>query len=48
MGQLFLYDWLSGHTNVEDFTFFNYDDVDAAFEKVQQVKYSQTVIFEFI
>lgn len=43
MGQLFLYDWLSGHNNVEDFSLFNFDDVDAAFEKVQQVKYSQTV-----
>jgi cleavage and polyadenylation specificity factor subunit 2 len=43
MGQLFLYDWLNGHINVEDFTLFNFDDIDSAFEKVQQVKYSQTV-----
>ncbi|KAH7697660.1 hypothetical protein AAVH_35256 [Aphelenchoides avenae] len=46
MGQLFLYDWLSGHNNVEDFTLFNFDDVDAAFEKVQQVKYSQTILLK--
>lgn len=45
MGQLFLYDWLSGHNNVEDFSLFNFDDIDMAFEKVQQVKYSQTVSF---
>ena len=43
MGQLFLYDWLSGHNSVEDFSLFNFDDIDSAFEKVQQVKYSQTV-----
>lgn len=43
MGQLFLYDWLSGHNAVEDFTHFTFDDIDAAFEKVQQVKYSQIV-----
>lgn len=45
MGQLFLYDWVNGHNNVEDFSLFNFDDVDMAFEKVQQVKYSQTVSF---
>ena len=43
MGQLFLYDWLNGHANVQDFDLFNFDDIDVAFEKVQQVKYSQTV-----
>ncbi|KAI1716258.1 metallo-beta-lactamase superfamily domain-containing protein [Ditylenchus destructor] len=46
MGQLFLYDWLSGHNNVEDFTHFNFDDIDSAFEKVQQVKYSQTILLK--
>src|SRR4051794_9812603 len=44
MGQLFCYDWLAGHSKAEDFTLFNFDDIDVAFEKVQQVKYSQTVI----
>uniref|UniRef100_A0A915EET8 Cleavage and polyadenylation specificity factor subunit 2 n=1 Tax=Ditylenchus dipsaci TaxID=166011 RepID=A0A915EET8_9BILA len=46
MGQLFLYDWLSGHNNVEDFPHFNFDDIDAAFEKVQQVKYSQMILLK--
>ncbi|KAI1724503.1 metallo-beta-lactamase superfamily domain-containing protein [Ditylenchus destructor] len=46
MGQLFLYDWLSGHNNVEDFTHFNFDDIDSAFDKVQQVKYSQTILLK--
>lgn len=45
MGQMFLYDWANGHSSVEDFTLFNLDDIDAAFERVQQVKYSQTVSF---
>jgi cleavage and polyadenylation specificity factor subunit 2 len=45
MGQLFLYDWLNGHSNVKPFNLFSFDDIDAAFEKVQQVKYSQTVIY---
>lgn len=45
MGQMFLYDWANGHSSVEDFTLFNLDDIDAAFERVQQVKYSQTVLF---
>lgn len=44
MGQMFLYDWVNGHTSVEDFNFFNLDDIDSSFERVQQVKYSQTVI----
>lgn len=46
MGQLFLYDWISGHNNVEDFKFFTFDDIDNSFEKVQQVKYSQTVMLK--
>ncbi|VDN40448.1 unnamed protein product [Gongylonema pulchrum] len=43
MGQMFLYDWVNGHTSVEEFNLFNLDDIDAAFERVQQVKYSQAV-----
>ncbi|VDM96391.1 unnamed protein product [Thelazia callipaeda] len=46
MGQMFLYDWVNGHTSVEDFDLFNLDDVDAAFERVQQVKYSQTILLK--
>lgn len=44
MGQLFLYDWLNGLSSVTPFNLFSFDDIDAAFDKVQQVKYSQTVI----
>lgn len=43
MGQMFMYDWVNGHLDVEDFDLFTLDDVDAAFERVQQVKYNQTV-----
>uniref|UniRef100_A0A1I8BLK4 Cleavage and polyadenylation specificity factor subunit 2 n=1 Tax=Meloidogyne hapla TaxID=6305 RepID=A0A1I8BLK4_MELHA len=46
MGQLFLYDWLNGHSNVKPFNLFNFDDIDHAFEKVQQVKYSQTILLK--
>ncbi|KHN82608.1 putative cleavage and polyadenylation specificity factor subunit 2 [Toxocara canis] len=46
MGQMFLYDWVNGHTSVEDFTLFNLDDIDGAFERVQQVKYSQTILLK--
>lgn len=46
MGQMFLYDWVNGHSSVEEFTLFNLDDIDAAFERVQQVKYSQTILLK--
>uniref|UniRef100_A0AAF5PLK9 Cleavage and polyadenylation specificity factor subunit 2 n=1 Tax=Wuchereria bancrofti TaxID=6293 RepID=A0AAF5PLK9_WUCBA len=46
MGQMFLYDWVNNHTSVEDFNLFNLDDIDAAFERVQQVKYSQTILLK--
>lgn len=45
MGQMFMYDWVNGHTNVEEFRLFTLDDVDSAFKNVQQVKYNQTVCF---
>lgn len=45
MGQMFLYDWLAGHNNVEDFQHFNFDDIDSAFDKVHQVKFHETVFF---
>ena len=31
------------HHNTSDFDLFTLDDVDAAFDKIQQVKYMQTV-----
>ncbi|KHJ48938.1 cleavage and polyadenylation specificity factor subunit 2 family protein [Trichuris suis] len=43
MGQMFMYDWFQSYKNMEDFSIFTLDDVDQMFEKVQQVKYSQTV-----
>jgi cleavage and polyadenylation specificity factor subunit 2 len=43
MGQMFLYDaYQSRHAN-EDFNVFNLDDVDTAFDKFVQLKYSQNV-----
>lgn len=41
-----LYDFLSltqSRNNSEDFTLFTLDDVDSAFDKIQQLKYSQIV-----
>lgn len=38
-----MYDWYLSHYNAEDFTKFDLDDVDNAFDKVVQVKYSQSV-----
>ncbi|KAF7638849.1 Cleavage and polyadenylation specificity factor subunit 2 [Meloidogyne graminicola] len=46
MGQLFLYDWLNGLSSVTPFNLFSFDDIDAAFDKVQQVKYSQTILLK--
>lgn len=43
MGQMFLYDWFLAHNNVQEFTHFTLDDIDAAFDRVQQIKHSQTV-----
>lgn len=43
MGQMFLYDLYQSRHNGEDFTLFTLDDVDAAFDLIIQVKYSQTV-----
>lgn len=43
MGQMFMYDLYQSHYNMEDFNLFNLDDVDAAFDKVIQLKYNQTV-----
>uniref|UniRef100_L7MA23 Cleavage and polyadenylation specificity factor subunit 2 n=1 Tax=Rhipicephalus pulchellus TaxID=72859 RepID=L7MA23_RHIPC len=43
MGQMFMYDLFQSRHNMEDFTLFTLDDVDAAFDKIIQLKYSQTV-----
>eukprot|EP00794_Sanderia_malayensis_P003077 gene3078-3542_t len=43
MGQMFMYDFFQSHQNEQDFTMFSLDDVDSAFEKIVQLKYSQHV-----
>lgn len=43
MGQMFMYDLFQSHHNMEDFDLFSLDDVDAAFEKITQLKYNQSV-----
>jgi len=46
MGQMFLYDIYQARHNIEDFTLFTLDDVDATFEKITQLKYNQTVMLK--
>ncbi|XP_021378418.1 cleavage and polyadenylation specificity factor subunit 2-like [Mizuhopecten yessoensis] len=43
MGQMFMYDLYQSRHNTEDFEIFSLDDVDCAFDKIHQLKYSQTV-----
>lgn len=43
MGQMFMYDLYQSRYNMEDFNVFSLDDVDAAFDKVVQLKYNQSV-----
>jgi len=43
MGQMFMYDFFQSHQNEEDFELFSLDDVDNAFDKIVQLKYSQNV-----
>uniref|UniRef100_A0A803JRS7 Cleavage and polyadenylation specificity factor subunit 2 n=1 Tax=Xenopus tropicalis TaxID=8364 RepID=A0A803JRS7_XENTR len=43
MGQMFMYDLYQSRHNTEDFSLFSLDDVDCAFDKIQQLKYSQIV-----
>lgn len=43
MGQMFMYDVFMNHYNQYDFDLFTLDDVDAAFERVTQLKYNQSV-----
>lgn len=43
MGQMFMYDIFLSRSSNEDFDLFTLDDIDASFEKMQQLKYSQTI-----
>ncbi|KAL8565141.1 cleavage and polyadenylation specificity factor subunit 2 [Nucella lapillus] len=43
MGQMFMYDLYQSRHNAEDFDIFTLDDVDCAFDKIIQLKYSQTI-----
>lgn len=43
MGQMFMYDLYQSHYNMEEFELFTLDDVDAAFDKIIQLKYNQSV-----
>lgn len=43
MGQMFMYDLYQSRHNTTDFEIFTLDDVDHAFDKIIQLKYSQTV-----
>ncbi|XP_011500980.1 PREDICTED: probable cleavage and polyadenylation specificity factor subunit 2 [Ceratosolen solmsi marchali] len=43
MGQMFMYDIYQSRHNMEDFTLFTLDDVDAAFDKIVQLKYNQSI-----
>jgi cleavage and polyadenylation specificity factor subunit 2 len=45
MGQMFMYDYYQSRHNSEEFTLWNLDDVDVAFEKFTQLKYSQNYTF---
>uniref|UniRef100_A0A914Y4Q4 Cleavage and polyadenylation specificity factor subunit 2 n=1 Tax=Panagrolaimus superbus TaxID=310955 RepID=A0A914Y4Q4_9BILA len=44
MGQLALYDALQGKLSNEDFDLFSFDDIDAVFDRVEQLKYNQTAL----
>ncbi|KAL0869390.1 hypothetical protein ABMA27_007630 [Loxostege sticticalis] len=43
MGQMFMYDLYQAHRNVSEFDLFTLDDVDAAFDRIVQLKYNQSV-----
>ncbi|XP_059058233.1 probable cleavage and polyadenylation specificity factor subunit 2 [Achroia grisella] len=43
MGQMFMYDLYQAHRNVSDFDLFTLDDVDAAFDRITQLKYNQSI-----
>ena len=43
MGQMYMYDMFQSRQNYEDFSVFSLDDVDAAFDKITQVKYQEPI-----
>ncbi|XP_034238618.1 probable cleavage and polyadenylation specificity factor subunit 2 [Thrips palmi] len=43
MGQMFMYDLFQSWHNNSDFSLFTLDDVDAAFDKIVQLKYNQSI-----
>ncbi|XP_055677061.1 probable cleavage and polyadenylation specificity factor subunit 2 [Lutzomyia longipalpis] len=43
MGQMFMYDLYMSHYNMYDFDLFSLDDVDTTFDKIIQLKYTQSV-----
>ncbi|CAH0594016.1 unnamed protein product [Chrysodeixis includens] len=43
MGQMFMYDLYQAHKNVAEFDLFTLDDVDAAFDRIVQLKYNQSI-----
>lgn len=46
MGQMFMYDLHQSRFNYEEFDLFSLDDVDAAFERITKLKYSESVPLE--
>ncbi|KIH43334.1 hypothetical protein ANCDUO_26663 [Ancylostoma duodenale] len=43
MGMMFMYDWINSLISVENFELFTLDDVDVAFDRMQKLKFNQTV-----
>nr|CDJ83222.1 unnamed protein product [Haemonchus contortus] len=43
MGMMFMYDWINSLISVENFELFTLDDVDVAFDRIQKLKFNQTV-----
>ncbi|CAH0728143.1 unnamed protein product, partial [Brenthis ino] len=43
MGQMFMYDLYQSYKNVSEFDLFTLDDVDAAFDRITQLKYNQSI-----
>ncbi|WKX88238.1 hypothetical protein Q1695_008124 [Nippostrongylus brasiliensis] len=43
MGMMFMYDWINSLVSVENFELFTLDDVDVAFDRIQKLKFNQTV-----
>ncbi|CAJ0595217.1 unnamed protein product [Cylicocyclus nassatus] len=43
MGMMFMYDWINSLMTVENFELFTLDDVDVAFDRMQKLKFNQTV-----